>query len=98
MRGYLSGSGWKDYQQSGQVCGVALPPDLKEAMKLPEPIFTPSTKAALGQHDENIPFAQMARTVGEEVATQVREASLKIYEQRGGLRTRPRHPAGRHQV
>jgi phosphoribosylaminoimidazole-succinocarboxamide synthase len=84
VRGYLSGSGWKDYQQSGQVCGVALPPDLKEAMKLPEPIFTPSTKAALGQHDENIPFAQMARTVGEEMATRVREASLKIYSKGAG--------------
>ena len=84
VRGYLSGSGWKDYQKTGQVCGVALPPDLKEAMKLPEPIFTPSTKAALGQHDENIPFAQMAGTVGEEIAGQVRETSLKIYDKGAG--------------
>lgn len=80
VRGYLSGSGWKDYQKTGQVCGVELPPGLKEAMKLPEPIFTPSTKATLGQHDENIPFAQMAGTVGEDIASRVREASLKIYE------------------
>ena len=79
VRGYLSGSGWKDYQKTGQVCGVALPPGLKEAMRLPEPIFTPSTKATLGQHDENIPFAQMARSVGKETAVQVRETSLKIY-------------------
>lgn len=80
VRGYLSGSGWKDYQKTGQVCGVALPPGLKEAMRLPEPIFTPSTKATLGQHDENISFAEMARSVGKEIASQARETSLRIYE------------------
>ena len=80
VRGYLCGSGWKDYQKTGQVSGVSLPPDLKEAMRLPQPIFTPSTKAVLGQHDENISFTEMAKTVGEEVASQVREKSLRIYE------------------
>jgi phosphoribosylaminoimidazole-succinocarboxamide synthase len=80
VRGYLSGSGWKDYRKTGQVSGVALPPDLKEAMRLPQPIFTPSTKAVLGQHDENISFIEMAKTVGEEIALQVREKSLRIYE------------------
>ena len=80
VRGYLSGSGWKDYQRTGRVSGVSLPPDLKEAMRLPQPIFTPSTKAVLGQHDENISFVAMAKTVGEEIASQVRDKSLRIYE------------------
>jgi len=79
VRGYLSGSGWKDYRKTGQVCGVALPPGLEEAMQLPEPIFTPSTKATLGGHDENISFAEMARRIGQELASQVRATSLEIY-------------------
>jgi len=79
VRGYLSGSGWKDYRKTGQVCGVALPPGLEEAMQLPEPIFTPSTKATLGGHDENISFAEMARRIGQELALQVRATSLEIY-------------------
>lgn len=79
VRGYLSGSGWQDYQKTGRVCGVLLPPDLQNAARLPEPIFTPSTKAILGEHDQNISFAEMIERVGEEIARQVREKSLKIY-------------------
>jgi phosphoribosylaminoimidazole-succinocarboxamide synthase len=84
VRGYLSGSGWQDYQKTGRVCGVLLPPNLENAARLAEPIFTPSTKAALGEHDENISFAEMAKRVGEEVALQVRDKSLKIYEKAAG--------------
>ena len=84
VRGYLSGSGWQDYRKTGRVCGVNLPPDLKNAARLPEPIFTPSTKAALGEHDQNISFAEMTERVGEEVARQVRGKSLKIYEKAAG--------------
>jgi phosphoribosylaminoimidazole-succinocarboxamide synthase len=77
-RGYLSGSGWVEYQQSGSVCGISLPAGLRESDKLPEPIFTPSTKAASG-HDLNISFAEVANLIGEEAATQVRDATLAIY-------------------
>ena len=84
VRGYLSGSGWQDYQKTGRVCGVDLPPDLQSAARLPEPIFTPSTKAVLGEHDENISFAEMGERVGEETARRVREMSLKIYEKAAG--------------
>jgi phosphoribosylaminoimidazole-succinocarboxamide synthase len=84
VRGYLSGSGWQDYQKTGRVCGVLLPPDLQNADSLPEPIFTPSTKAVLGEHDQNISFAEMGERVGEEIARQVREKSLKIYEKAAG--------------
>ncbi|MCU0574537.1 MAG: phosphoribosylaminoimidazolesuccinocarboxamide synthase [Syntrophobacteraceae bacterium] len=79
VRGYLVGSGWKDYQTTGKVCGITLPDGMREAEKLPEPIFTPSTKAEQGQHDENISAAQMAETVGADLAAQVEEASLRIY-------------------
>jgi phosphoribosylaminoimidazole-succinocarboxamide synthase len=79
VRGYLSGSGWQDYQKTGEVCGISIPPNLKEAQRLAEPVFTPSTKAVLGEHDENVSFAEMAKRVGEETALQVREKSLKIY-------------------
>ena len=79
VRGYLIGSGWKDYQASGAVCGIALPPGLQIADRLPEPIFTPSTKAAVGDHDENIDFARMAGSVGADLAAQVRDTSLRIY-------------------
>jgi len=68
VRGYLAGSGWKDYQQSGAVCGIELPAGLKESSKLPEPLFTPSTKAPKGQHDENVDFEQLARIVGVDMA------------------------------
>ncbi len=81
VRGYLIGSGWKDYQQTGQVCGIRLPEGLRLAEQLPGPIFTPSTKAALGAHDENVSFAQIAATVGQKLAEQVRETSLRLYRE-----------------
>ena len=80
VRGYLAGSGWKEYQQSQSVCGVALPAGLKNASKLPEPIFTPATKAELGDHDENIDFGRMSGIVGAELATRVREISIRLYQ------------------
>ena len=78
-RGYLIGSGWKDYQRTGRVSGITLPDGLRQAEKLPEPIFTPSTKAAVGDHDENIDFDTMVKTVGAELAEQVRDATLRLY-------------------
>ena len=78
-RGYLIGSGWKDYQRTGAVSGIALPNGLRQAEKLPEPIFTPSTKAAVGDHDENIDFDTMVKAVGPELAERVRDATLRIY-------------------
>jgi phosphoribosylaminoimidazole-succinocarboxamide synthase len=80
VRGYLSGSGWKDYQKTGAVCGIALPQGLKESDRLPAPIFTPSTKAELGAHDENITFAEAIELCGGTFAEQAREATLRIYE------------------
>ncbi len=80
VRGYLIGSGWKDYQTTGSVCGIALPPGLKQAERLPEPLFTPATKAAVGDHDENISFAQAERLVGAKLAAQVRDAALALYK------------------
>ncbi len=80
MRGYLIGSGWKDYQANGQVCGIALPPGLKQASKLPAPIFTPATKAAAGQHDENVSFAEIEKTIGRSTAARVRELALALYD------------------
>lgn len=79
VRGYLIGSGWKDYQQSGGVCGIALPSGLRMAEKLPEPIFTPAAKAELGEHDENISFDDMVVRVGEPLARRIREISLELY-------------------
>ncbi|WP_295430743.1 phosphoribosylaminoimidazolesuccinocarboxamide synthase [uncultured Thiodictyon sp.] len=81
VRGYLIGSGWKDYQGSGTVCGIALPARLRQADPLPRPIFTPSTKAAAGTHDENVDFAHIIGLLGAELAAQVRDASLRIYEE-----------------
>ncbi|MER2528320.1 MAG: phosphoribosylaminoimidazolesuccinocarboxamide synthase [Candidatus Competibacter denitrificans] len=81
VRGYLIGSGWKDYQRTGAVCGIRLPSGLQLADRLPEALFTPSTKAALGAHDENVSFAVIAATIGEELAQQVREVSLRIYRE-----------------
>ena len=78
VRGYLSGSGWKDYRTSGHICGIALPPGLRESDRLPEPIFTPATKATSG-HDENITFDEAANRVGQELAERVREISLELY-------------------
>ena len=79
VRGYIIGSGWKDYQKTGQVCGIDLPPGLQLADKLPQAIYTPSTKAELGEHDENVDFAHTVKLLGRELAEQVRDASLKIY-------------------
>lgn len=79
VRGYLTGSGKKTYDQDGTVCGIKLPDGLVEASKLPKPIFTPSTKAALGMHDENISYERCAQMVGDDVAAQLRDASLKLY-------------------
>ena len=79
VRGYLAGSGWKDYQRSGSVSGIALPAGLRQAERLPEPIFTPSTKAAVGDHDQTIDFERMTALVGADVAEQVRQTSLRLY-------------------
>ena len=79
VRGYLAGSGWKDYQQSGAVCGIELPAGLKESSKLPEPLFTPSTKTPKGQHDENVDFEQLARIVGADTAKQARDLVVSMY-------------------
>ena len=79
VRGYLIGSGWKDYQASGKVCGIALPAGLRMAEKLSQPLFTPSTKAELGTHDENIDFATVEKNVGPALAAQVRDAALRLY-------------------
>jgi phosphoribosylaminoimidazole-succinocarboxamide synthase len=79
VRGYLAGSGWKEYQQNGAVCGVKLPAGLQNASKLPEPIFTPATKAEMGDHDENIDFARMSEIVGTDLAHKVRELSITLY-------------------
>ena len=79
VRGYLAGSGWKDYQQSGSVCGIALPAGMREAQQLPEVIFTPSTKAAVGDHDENISFAECEQIIGAELAAEVRAKAIELY-------------------
>ena len=81
VRGYLIGSGWKDYQKSGEVCGIKLPEGLLQAAQLPEPIYTPSTKAAVDQHDENVTLSQTVTLMGQDLAEQVRDASLKIYKE-----------------
>jgi phosphoribosylaminoimidazole-succinocarboxamide synthase len=80
VRGYLIGSGWRDYEETGEVCGIALPAGLPQAAKLPETLFTPATKAEAGDHDENISFAEAAAMIGEPLATRVREVSIQIYE------------------
>ena len=79
VRGYLVGSGWKDYQKSGAVCGIPLPPGLQEAQKLPQPLFTPSSKAAVGEHDENISFEAVQKLLGPAIAEQVKNATLALY-------------------
>ncbi|MDP9045106.1 MAG: phosphoribosylaminoimidazolesuccinocarboxamide synthase [Pseudomonadota bacterium] len=85
VRGYLAGSGWTEYQATRSVCGVALPPGLRNASKLPTPIFTPATKADLGDHDENIDFDRMSLLVGADVARQVRDVSLQLYREAAAL-------------
>jgi phosphoribosylaminoimidazole-succinocarboxamide synthase len=80
IRGYISGSGWKEYSETGKICGIQLPQGLKESQKLPEPIFTPSTKAELGEHDINIDFEETARLIGQAKADKIRELSVAIYK------------------
>jgi len=79
VRGYLAGSGWQEYRATGAVCGITLPEGLRESERLPEPIFTPSTKAPEGEHDENISFAEVERLIGADLAAQVRDVSLALY-------------------
>ncbi len=81
VRGYLIGSGWKDYQKTGSVCGIPLPAGLQMAQQLPQPLFTPSTKAELGDHDENIDYATVEKTIGPALAAQVRDAALRLYSE-----------------
>ncbi|MEQ1528490.1 MAG: phosphoribosylaminoimidazolesuccinocarboxamide synthase [Methylococcales bacterium] len=81
VRGYLIGSGWKDYQKTGAVCGIQLPSGLQQAQQLPEAIYTPSTKAAFDQHDENVTFAATVALMGQDLAEQVRDASLRLYKE-----------------
>jgi phosphoribosylaminoimidazole-succinocarboxamide synthase len=81
VRGYLVGSGWKEYKTSGTVCGIALPAGLQEASKLPEPIFTPSSKAAVGDHDENISLQRTAELLGKELADNVAKVSIQLYQE-----------------
>ncbi|MES2715876.1 MAG: phosphoribosylaminoimidazolesuccinocarboxamide synthase [Pseudomonadota bacterium] len=81
VRGYLAGSGWKEYQHNGEVCGVKLPPGLQNASRLPAPIFTPATKAEMGDHDENISFERMAELIGRDLAERVRSTSVRLYSE-----------------
>ncbi|MCK5336023.1 MAG: phosphoribosylaminoimidazolesuccinocarboxamide synthase, partial [Gammaproteobacteria bacterium] len=81
VRGYIIGSGWKDYQKTGTVCGIELPADLQMADKLPQAIYTPSTKADVGGHDENIDYQSTVELIGEELATQVRDVSIQLYQE-----------------
>ena len=81
VRGYIAGSGWKDYQKTGMICGIPLPAGLKEAQQLPQPLFTPSTKAAIGSHDENISFAEMEKIIDPKLAAQVRDKTIQLYSE-----------------
>jgi len=81
VRGYLIGSGWKDYQETGAVCGIALPPGLVQAQRLPEPIFTPAAKAEIGAHDENVSFAYVEDAIGPELAARIRDVSIALYNE-----------------
>jgi phosphoribosylaminoimidazole-succinocarboxamide synthase len=80
VRGYLAGSGWKDYQTTGAICGVVLPPGLQNAQKLPEPIFTPAAKAEMGHHDENITYDEMERRIGTELSATIKDISIRLYK------------------
>lgn len=81
VRGYLAGSGWKDYQDTGSICGIALPPGLKNAQQLPEPIFTPAAKAEMGQHDENISYEEVEKRIGADLAKQIKTISIRLYSE-----------------
>ncbi len=80
VRGYIIGSGWKDYQATGAICGIALPPGLRQADKLAQPLFTPAAKADIGEHDENISFAEMEKRIGKELAEKMRDISIQLYQ------------------
>jgi phosphoribosylaminoimidazole-succinocarboxamide synthase len=95
VRGYLIGSGWKDYQESGMVCGIPLPPGLRQAERLPETLFTPASKAEAGDHDENITFGQVVELVGERLASRVRDVAIQI---RCSICVAARHHHRRYQV
>ena len=97
VRGYVSGSGWKDYRVTGKICGIDLPNGLVESDRLPEPIFTPATKAATG-HDENISFDEAAKLIGRELAEKVREVSLTIYKRAARIRRAARRHPRRHEI
>jgi len=84
VRGYLAGSGWKEYRENGEVCGIKLPPGLKEADRLPEPIFTPATKEEKGEHDVNIDFAEMEKRIGRDIAIMLKEKSVRLYKKASG--------------
>jgi phosphoribosylaminoimidazole-succinocarboxamide synthase len=81
VRGYLSGSGWKDYQDTGSICGIKLPAGLQNAQQLPEPIFTPAAKADVGEHDENISYAEVEERIGQELAAKIKEVSIRLYKE-----------------
>jgi phosphoribosylaminoimidazole-succinocarboxamide synthase len=81
VRGYLAGSGWKDYQDTGSICGIALPPGLKNAQQLPEPIFTPAAKAEMGEHDENISYEEVEKRIGADLAKQIKTISIRLYSE-----------------
>ncbi len=99
VRGYLSGSGWKEYRQSQSVCGIQLPGGLQESDQLPEPIFTPATKAEIGEHDENIDFDRACEIVGSRpLMEELRRVSIELYEHARSPRLRARHHPRRHQV
>ena len=85
VRGYLAGSGWKDYQKTGSVCGIQLPEGMQEVQQLPEVIFTPSTKAAVGDHDENISFEECERIIGKELAAEVRAKAIQLIQKRPNM-------------
>ena len=85
VRGYLAGSGWKEYQQSRSVCGVPLPAGLTNASRLPQPIYTPAAKAAMGEHDENISFERTAQMIGAELAAQIRDISIRLYQRAAAI-------------
>jgi phosphoribosylaminoimidazole-succinocarboxamide synthase len=98
VRGYIIGSGWKDYQANGAICGIHLPAGLRQADKLPEPLFTPAAKADLGEHDENISFAEMEHRIGIELAAQMRDSQHQAVQRRCAVRGHARHHHRRHQV
>jgi phosphoribosylaminoimidazole-succinocarboxamide synthase len=87
VRGYIAGSGWKDYQKTQMICGIPLPAGLREAQQLPQPMFTPSTKAAIGAHDENIPFSEMEKLIGKDLAGQVRDKGIQLYSEAAAYAT-----------